>query len=218
MATCFISNSSPLISPYKSPLSSTSNGYLGYPTSQSISKIRSKGVKHCRKSSKTSTPSTSGFRVRCELLPVDPWAPSIDSQSIASQLFAASLFPYLGFLYFITKSKTAPKLTLVGFYFLLAFVGATSTFLCPVYILYIKFWWNACLIYLLSEFLCYFVLGLFRGSCCDDNCIKFYPTLEVDYFWSCVYLARDVEYKVFIVAREVKMHFLFFLFSLLVST
>uniref|UniRef100_A0A2P2KF70 WRKY transcription factor n=1 Tax=Rhizophora mucronata TaxID=61149 RepID=A0A2P2KF70_RHIMU len=59
------------------------------------------------------------------LLPVDPWAPTIDSESIASQLFAASLFPYLGFLYFITKSKSAPKLTLFGFYFLLAFVGAT---------------------------------------------------------------------------------------------
>ncbi|XP_065858659.1 uncharacterized protein [Euphorbia lathyris] len=59
------------------------------------------------------------------LLPVDPWAPSIDSQSIASQLFAFSLFPYIGFLYFITKSKSAPKLTLFGFYFLLAFVGAT---------------------------------------------------------------------------------------------
>ncbi|RXH95719.1 hypothetical protein DVH24_008219 [Malus domestica] len=58
--------------------------------------------------------------------PIDPWAPSIDSQSIASQLFAASLFPYLGFLYFITKSKSAPKLTLFGFYFLLAFVGATT--------------------------------------------------------------------------------------------
>ncbi|KAK9197702.1 hypothetical protein WN944_012885 [Citrus x changshan-huyou] len=62
------------------------------------------------------------------LLPVDPWAPnmSIDSQSIASQLFALSLFPYLGFLYFITKSNSAPKLTLFGFYFLLAFVGATT--------------------------------------------------------------------------------------------
>ncbi|MED6137576.1 hypothetical protein PIB30_066228 [Stylosanthes scabra] len=57
--------------------------------------------------------------------PVDPWAPSIDSQSIASQLFAFSLFPYLAFLYFITKSKTSPTLTLFGFYFLLAFVGAT---------------------------------------------------------------------------------------------
>ncbi|TQE01760.1 hypothetical protein C1H46_012560 [Malus baccata] len=60
------------------------------------------------------------------VFPIDPWAPSIDSQSIASQLFAASLFPYLGFLYFITKSKSAPKLTLFGFYFLLAFVGATT--------------------------------------------------------------------------------------------
>lgn len=65
--------------------------------------------------------------VCCGFLPVDPWAPTmnIDSQSIASQLFAVSLFPYLGFLYFITKSKSAPKLTLFGFYFLLAFVGAT---------------------------------------------------------------------------------------------
>jgi Protein of unknown function (DUF3593) len=65
--------------------------------------------------------------IRCGFLPVGPWAPNIDSQSVASQLFAVSLFPYLGFLYFITKSKTAPKFTLFGFYFLLAFVGATST-------------------------------------------------------------------------------------------
>ena len=63
------------------------------------------------------------------IFPVDPWAPNIDSQSIASQLFAFSLFPYIGFLYYITKSKSAPKLTLFGFYFLLAFVGATSEFL-----------------------------------------------------------------------------------------
>ncbi|KAJ8553155.1 hypothetical protein K7X08_020548 [Anisodus acutangulus] len=64
-------------------------------------------------------------RIVCGVLPVDPWAPNVDSQSIASQLFAFSLFPYVGFLYFITKSRTAPKLTLFGFYFLLAFVGAT---------------------------------------------------------------------------------------------
>nr|DAD36316.1 TPA_asm: hypothetical protein HUJ06_006957 [Nelumbo nucifera] len=75
--------------------------------------------------------SRSGISVRRRgaivrgFLPVDPWAPTIDSQSIASQLFAVSLFPYIGFLYFITKSKSAPKLTLFGFYFLLAFVGAT---------------------------------------------------------------------------------------------
>ncbi|XP_039036397.1 uncharacterized protein LOC120173247 [Hibiscus syriacus] len=66
-----------------------------------------------------------GVIVRGWFLPVDPWAPNIVSESIASQLFAASLFPYVGFLYFITKSKSAPKLTLFGFYFLLAFVGAT---------------------------------------------------------------------------------------------
>ncbi|CAM6111932.1 unnamed protein product [Calypogeia fissa] len=68
-----------------------------------------------------------GVMVVKAFLPADPWAPgnAIDSQSIASSLFAASLFPYLGFLYHITKSKTAPPLTLFGFYFLLAFVGAT---------------------------------------------------------------------------------------------
>ncbi|KAI6707093.1 hypothetical protein NL676_010055 [Syzygium grande] len=66
-----------------------------------------------------------GAVARGWLLPVDPWAPAVDSESIASQLFALSLFPYLGFLYFLTKSKSAPSLTLFGFYFLLAFVGAT---------------------------------------------------------------------------------------------
>ncbi|KAH7651579.1 hypothetical protein IHE45_20G067000 [Dioscorea alata] len=74
--------------------------------------------------------------VVCALLPVDPWAPSVDSQSIASQLFAFSLFPYLGFLYFITKSKTSPGLTLFGFYFLLAFVGATSNSISSFFFLF----------------------------------------------------------------------------------
>lgn len=46
-------------------------------------------------------------------------------QSLASQLFAMSLFPYLAFLFFLHRSGKAPKLTLIGFYFLLAFVGAT---------------------------------------------------------------------------------------------
>lgn len=46
-------------------------------------------------------------------------------QSIAPQLFAVSLFPYLAFLYYLTKSGKAPKLTVIGFWFLLAFVGAT---------------------------------------------------------------------------------------------
>lgn len=68
--------------------------------------------------------------VTCGFLPIDPWNPSVqvDSQSIASQLFAMSLLPYLGFLYHLTRSKTAPGLTLFGFYFLLVFVGATSEF------------------------------------------------------------------------------------------
>ncbi|KAG6788233.1 hypothetical protein POTOM_004290 [Populus tomentosa] len=74
------------------------------------------------------------------MLPVDPWAPNIDSQSLASQLFAFSLFPYIGFLYFITKSKSAPKLTLFGVYFLLAFVGATSIFILHAYVL--TFYWD----------------------------------------------------------------------------
>ncbi|KAF8072375.1 hypothetical protein HT031_000034 [Scenedesmus sp. PABB004] len=53
------------------------------------------------------------------------WGTQIDGQSLASQLFAASLFPYLAFLFYLTRSGKAPRLTLVGFYFLLAFVGAT---------------------------------------------------------------------------------------------
>lgn len=40
-------------------------------------------------------------------------------------LFAISLFPYLGFLWFMTKSGKVPRLVLGGFYFLLVFVGVT---------------------------------------------------------------------------------------------
>ncbi|GMI76410.1 hypothetical protein HRI_001310300 [Hibiscus trionum] len=92
------------------------------------------GSFHFLRNHPASVPNNSSRNSRCYrktgivrgwLFPVDPWAPNIDSQSIASQLFAVSLFPYIGFLYFITKSKSAPKLTLFGFYFLLAFVGAT---------------------------------------------------------------------------------------------
>lgn len=46
-------------------------------------------------------------------------------QSLASQLFAMSLFPYLAFLFYLHRCGKTPKLTLIGFYFLLAFVGAT---------------------------------------------------------------------------------------------
>jgi hypothetical protein len=40
-------------------------------------------------------------------------------------LFALSLFPYLGFLWFLTRSKQFPQLALFGFYFLLVFVAVT---------------------------------------------------------------------------------------------
>jgi heme A synthase len=40
-------------------------------------------------------------------------------------LFALSLFPYLGFLWFMTKSEETPRLALIGFYLLLLFVVVT---------------------------------------------------------------------------------------------
>lgn len=40
-------------------------------------------------------------------------------------LFAISLFPYLGFLWFLTKSQQTPRLSLIGFYVLLVFVAVT---------------------------------------------------------------------------------------------
>lgn len=40
-------------------------------------------------------------------------------------LFALSLFPYLGFLWFMTRSGETPRLALIGFYVLLVFVAVT---------------------------------------------------------------------------------------------
>lgn len=40
-------------------------------------------------------------------------------------LFALSLFPYLGFLWFVTRSRQMPRLALFGFYMTLVFVGVT---------------------------------------------------------------------------------------------
>jgi hypothetical protein len=40
-------------------------------------------------------------------------------------LFALSLFPYLGFLWLMTKSGQTPKVALVGFYLTLVFVAVT---------------------------------------------------------------------------------------------
>ena len=40
-------------------------------------------------------------------------------------LFVLSLFPYLGFLWFMTRSSQVPRLALIGFYSTLVFVGVT---------------------------------------------------------------------------------------------
>jgi hypothetical protein len=40
-------------------------------------------------------------------------------------LFALSLFPYLGFLWFLTRSGQVPRLALIGFYTTLVFVAIT---------------------------------------------------------------------------------------------
>ncbi|MGE5657667.1 MAG: DUF3593 domain-containing protein [Actinomycetota bacterium] len=40
-------------------------------------------------------------------------------------LFAVSLFPYLGFLWFLTRSQQVPRLALIGFYGTLVFVAIT---------------------------------------------------------------------------------------------
>lgn len=40
-------------------------------------------------------------------------------------LFVLSLFPYLGFLWLITRSGKMPRLALIGFYVLLVFVTVT---------------------------------------------------------------------------------------------
>jgi hypothetical protein len=40
-------------------------------------------------------------------------------------LFALSLFPYLGFLWSLTRSQQAPRLALIGFYLTLLFVAVT---------------------------------------------------------------------------------------------
>jgi len=47
--------------------------------------------------------------------------PMLDQQT----LFAASLFPYLAFLWFLTRSRQFPRLAVIGFYVLLIFVLAT---------------------------------------------------------------------------------------------
>lgn len=42
-----------------------------------------------------------------------------------SSLFALSLFPYLAFLFFLSRLRRIPRLALVGFWVLLLFVAVT---------------------------------------------------------------------------------------------
>ncbi len=50
---------------------------------------------------------------------------NIKYQMSKDTLFALSLFPYLGFLWFMTRSGETPRLALIGFYVLLVFVAVT---------------------------------------------------------------------------------------------
>jgi hypothetical protein len=49
----------------------------------------------------------------------------IESIFSKESLFAVSLFPYLGFLWFMTKKIPTPKIALIGFYLTLLFVAVT---------------------------------------------------------------------------------------------
>jgi Protein of unknown function (DUF3593) len=49
----------------------------------------------------------------------------IESVLSKESLFAVSLFPYLGFLWLMTKKIPTPKIALIGFYLTLVFVAVT---------------------------------------------------------------------------------------------
>ncbi len=49
----------------------------------------------------------------------------IESIFSKESLFAVSLFPYLGFLWLMTKKIPTPKIALIGFYLTLLFVAVT---------------------------------------------------------------------------------------------
>jgi len=44
---------------------------------------------------------------------------------LTNAFFAVSLFPYLGFLYFLSRNPNTPRLALIGFYGTLVFVAVT---------------------------------------------------------------------------------------------
>ncbi|NJN85511.1 MAG: DUF3593 domain-containing protein [Leptolyngbyaceae cyanobacterium SL_7_1] len=52
-------------------------------------------------------------------------AASLSNLFSKETLFALSLFPYLGFLWFLTRSRQTPRLALIGFYMTLVFVAVT---------------------------------------------------------------------------------------------
>jgi hypothetical protein len=47
------------------------------------------------------------------------------SMTMKESLFALSLFPYLGFLWYLHRSQQSPKLASIGFYLTLVFVAVT---------------------------------------------------------------------------------------------
>jgi hypothetical protein len=55
----------------------------------------------------------------------DLFASLLDTVLKKQNLFSFSLFPYLAFLWFLTRSKLVPKLALAGFFGTLIFVGVT---------------------------------------------------------------------------------------------
>jgi hypothetical protein len=55
------------------------------------------------------------------LVPLESIKPMFSKET----LFAVSLFPYLGFLWFMTRSRKFPRLAVIGFYVLLLFVAIT---------------------------------------------------------------------------------------------
>lgn len=61
------------------------------------------------------------FQVAPAFYPPSPHLPAMSKET----LFALSLFPYLGFLWFLTRSPQTPRLALTGFYMTLVFVAVT---------------------------------------------------------------------------------------------
>ncbi|KAL6779549.1 CPLD36 [Auxenochlorella protothecoides x Auxenochlorella symbiontica] len=49
----------------------------------------------------------------------------VNAETLAQNLFAWSIIPYAGFLYFMTKNPDVPPRMLFGWYFLLVFVVAS---------------------------------------------------------------------------------------------